>query len=711
MILASHVEWVRTDAGSIIEDADVEVRQITAAGESGALAAIFSNADGATAITQPGFKADSNGRIQFYAAPGRYHLLIGSGVSQITVPIEVVRGESLQFSPLSFGAVGDGTTDDRTALQAMIQYLADNPGASRIVDLGGRTYSITGYLYMGRFDWDQDGTYDDDTGPIQNVTFTNGAFRADPAGDWTSPWPETGGVWDSGVPSTMFYIGDIVNQSYVPYRGENEFDVAHITFDPSVTFECEFETGGVWIENTHRVKVGGSRIYDLGIDCCGVGSPQTVGSPRGYTPINQDTHAVGCRIEGNQRLDGIDNWPGKAATADGFNGGSEICFAQNVPLGALSINGVYTSGGEFTSDIDKPMFVAIQNVFDNTLSDNYFDFRDVTFTITGFADFAKTIPITEDMIGPRGGKKIEWSYSMLRYAVITSITSDTAVTPSARNQVLVSTDYRSVGVRMGTHDAHVDGNNFTALSYAAVISGRAGSFKGNHPWSRYVLFTDNSRSFTIVGNYLDFTTVDLRGERHTVVANGNKAGSPGMYIYPNKVDDTGKGLVVAANSFTNDAAVYIEDGDGGNNWIADRRELEYTIRDIPSLPGTSGTGYNFTPGFNEFGRGGRFNGYLEVLQGGGEFNGTLTMRGNRISGLGDGTDADDAVNLGQLTDGSIDADFNSLGAQSVTFTPLAAEPPGTNGTEARSNGTASTNGFGASGAGKYVKLGGSWSLV
>lgn len=656
MILTSYVDWARTGSGSVIGGADVEVRYIKPDGDPGLLAPIYSDADGTTPIAQT-FNATSAGLIQFYAAPGRYYMLVGSGASQITVPIELARGESDTFSPLNFGAAGDGSTDDRDALQSMIQYLADNPGASRIVDLGGRTYLLGGYLYLGRFDWNQDGTYDEDTGPIANVRFTNGALKADPTADWTSPWPETNGVWDSGVPSAMVYVGDVVNQNYAAVKGENEFDVAHIEFDPTVTFECSFKTGGVWIENTHRVTTDNCKFYDLGIDCWCVAAPQTVGSARGYTPINQQTRVLGCRMEGNRRSDGIENWPGKVS----FNGGSEIAFAQDVPLGALTINGAYTSGGEFTSDIDEPMFVAIQNVFDDTLSTDYYDFRDVTFTITGFADFAKTIPLTEDMVGPRGGKKIHWSYSMLRYAVITSITSDTAVASGARNQILVSTDYRNGGVRMGTHDAEVRGNNMTALSYAAVMNGRAGSFLDNHPWSRYVLFTDNSRKMRITSNYFDFTTVDLRGQGHIFTSNANNVGSPAIHLYPNKADDTGKGTIIASNSFTDDAFLYIEDGDGGNSWASDPNDLEYTIRDIPSA---SGTGYSFVPGFTEFGRGFTVNGYTTCLAGG-EYNGTLIMRGNRIFSVGDPTDLTDAANKGYVDavaagGGSSDPTFNTV---------------------------------------------------
>lgn len=552
----------------------------------------------------------------------------------------------MHITPLHHGAIGDGVTDDRLPLQYMIENLAGENLPQRTVDLVGLKYMISSYLYIGRFDWNQDGTYDKDTGPIANLKFVNGTLLADPTSDWESPFPDVNGVWDTGVPVAMIYVGDIVNQSYVAYKGDDVFDVLHITFE--CEFQCSFKTGGLWIENTHRVIANQSLFYDMGIDCWGVASPQSVDSPRGYTPINQQTVVNMCRFEGNRRSNGILDWPGK----EDFNGGSEICAAQDVTAGSLTINGVYTSGGEFTSDIDESMFVAIQNVWDDTLETDYEDMRGVNFLINGFSDFAKTNAISETMIGPRGGRKIEWSYSKLRYAVISSIVVDTTVPSSARGQVLVSTDYRNGGVRMGTHDAVIDFNNFTATSYAAVITGRAGSFNSNHPWSRYVLLTENSRKFTIIGNYLDFSTVDMFGESHIVVANANKVGSPAIYYYPNKVDDDGLGTVIHSNSFTQEAKVYIEDNYGSNNFDPDKANIRYSVITMPS---EDGTGYTFVPGFSEFGRGIAVNGYTN-LGGATEINGNLNMKSNKIVSVADGITSTDAINKGQL-----DAAFASRG--------------------------------------------------
>jgi hypothetical protein len=597
----------------------------------------------------------------------------------------------MHITPLHHGATGDGVTDDRLPLQDMIENIAGGDLPQRIVDLAGLKYMISSYLYIGRFDWNQDGTYDKDTGPIANLKFVNGTLLADPTADWTSPWPETNGVWDSGVPMAMIYVGDIVNTGYVGYRGSDEFDVLHITFE--CEFQCSFKTGGLWIENTHRVIVSQSLFYDIGIDCWGVASPQSVDSPRGYTPINQQTIVNMCRFEGNRRSNGIMGWPGK----EDFNGGSEVCAAQAVTTGSLTINGVYTSGGEFTSDIDEPMFIAIQNVYDATLETDYEDMRGVNFLINGFSDFAKTNAISETMIGPRGGRKTEWSYSKLRYAVISSIVADTTVPDTARSKVLVSTDYRNGGIRIGTHDAVIDFNNFTATSYAAVITGRAGSFSNNHPWSRYVLLTENSTKFTLIGNYLDYSTLDLFGESHLVVGNANKVGNPAIYYYPNKVDDDGFGTVIHSNSFTQEAKVYIEDNYGSNNFDTDKANLRYSII---SMPSAGGTGYTFVPGLSEFGSGINVNnltsisdtGYISCESGatfggyltceGAEFNRNVNMKNNRIYGL-----------------------------TGIGLAPQATEPTGGLQSIAISSGLASTNGFGGAGFGLYIRNGSTWSKV
>jgi len=84
----------RTDSGETIPGASVSVYEF-----GGALAAIYARRDGAPTIDWPSgqmdnpLPADADGRIQFYAAPGRYNISATSDGDTIAYPDVLILDE------------------------------------------------------------------------------------------------------------------------------------------------------------------------------------------------------------------------------------------------------------------------------------------------------------------------------------------------------------------------------------------------------------------------------------------------------------------------------------------------------------------------------------------------------------------------------------------------------------------------------------------
>lgn len=141
MALAGYKNYVRTDGGSIVPSADIEVRFRENDGSAGDLASIFSDNQGTTAITQPGFAAGSDGSFEFFVASGQYIIVVGSGASQESVPVDIVNANKvLQFNDrasfVQWVADGYVAPDGSLASDGTVQYAA-SAGVTDISDLGG----------------------------------------------------------------------------------------------------------------------------------------------------------------------------------------------------------------------------------------------------------------------------------------------------------------------------------------------------------------------------------------------------------------------------------------------------------------------------------------------------------------------------------------------------------------------------------------------
>lgn len=575
-------------------------------------------------------------------------------------------------TPVHFGALGDGTTDDVAAFQSLVSYLSSDSienavseGNRKQVNLLGRKYLFGSPLYIGRFDWNQDGAFEVDYGQIYGVEFTNGRIEADSAGTWVDKI-------SGEIGKALVYVGTVTNVDGTTFGdgSGNMFEVMNIRFS-NMEFGGAFKTGGVYVENTYRTTFFNCLFYDFGVGCVGVETSWQNNSknPRGLIAKNQETVVANCRFEGDRRANGFDEAPGKVA----FEGGNEIWEAQATVVGNMTLDGAHTSAGEYTSPTGESFFVEIRNAFD--AAHGYPDFSQVNFTINGFADLAKTIPVSETMQGPFGGNKTRWSYSEKRYAVITSISCDTAVA-GTNNLLTASSSYKTMGVRLKSNDFYVTNSNFTGCAKAMEIHGPAGQILGNHPWSRVIDVYSPSRLVLFEGNYFDFTDVVLWDTFDVQLVNNFTLGNANFIPVTTATNETFAGLLVVGNKFRGNSILETKVHSGGS--IIAGNEQEYQII------GNSNEGTptaNHINGFTAWNAGGEFNGFLRV-NAGGEFNGALNMVGNNFT----------SVRVCGLQEHS-------------------TEPTGPNGGIAMSDGTSSTNGFGTSGAGLYRKNGGTWTFI
>ena len=89
MALTGYKSWAVTSVGNVVPSAAVEVRRKS----DNSLASLFTDAGGGTPVANP-FTAGVDGSFEFYADPDRYDLLVGSGPSQVTVPVDLTDGRA-----------------------------------------------------------------------------------------------------------------------------------------------------------------------------------------------------------------------------------------------------------------------------------------------------------------------------------------------------------------------------------------------------------------------------------------------------------------------------------------------------------------------------------------------------------------------------------------------------------------------------------------
>lgn len=574
-----------------------------------------------------------------------------------------------------FGGVGDGIVDDTEAIQSLINYLASDPnpsaplsaqsttdtalsqireGSFREVNLHGGNYLISSPIYVGKFDFDQDGVFEHGCGPIYGVNFRNGRFTADPEGLWDIK------ISNDDIHNFMFYIGVVASSNYDgiidPVSGQaidggskNTFHVGRIEFN-DVELNGSFVTGGIYLENTARTHVKNCHIHNMGPGCFGVDTgTQSSANSRGVSSKNQETVIDGTRFEGNYRIDGTNDWPeGMSEFED-----DTFLFKRQLPVdGNLTLDGDGIQNGEWVSASGIPFYVMIKNAFYASIPSGteLTDLSGVTFTVTGFADTARTQPITEQIKGPIGGVRPRFSYGKQRFAVITSISSDTDITDSF-GEITATTSFSNTALRVRSHDFYISNCIMTAFPVAIDIVGRAGQVYGNHPWSRQVILRKNARKINFFGNYWDFTDVFVYAGSsrviHQFTSNSWQIGNCDLIIVTDIPNTSMSDLLVVGNIFTERSGIrYRTEGSGS-----------FTEPSLATIVGNtfhqdSFSNYNNFSGYSAFSGTGPNGTAIELF-------GTLNMGLNRIKNVEIPENSTDAATKGYV-DQSINSTLENL---------------------------------------------------
>lgn len=99
---------------AVAPTADVEVRDEA----TGSLASIFSDVDGVTPITQPGFQADANGRFAFYIPGGLYKITLTKN-AEVVVLRHVAIGLAASYDATTFTGSFLSSEDAATAVNTL----------------------------------------------------------------------------------------------------------------------------------------------------------------------------------------------------------------------------------------------------------------------------------------------------------------------------------------------------------------------------------------------------------------------------------------------------------------------------------------------------------------------------------------------------------------------------------------------------------------
>lgn len=196
-----------------------------------------------------------------------------------------------QISPLHWGAVGDGATDDHTALQSTFNYLVGATSDMLAAYVSGKTWTVSGR--GKRYATSKPvmiGNLGDGVGLIYfahvedlHLKAIQGAYS----------WATTYGSGE--VPSRVLVLAWQLNED----ASDSITGIYKMSFR-NVNIDCNFITGGIYIQNTTQLA-----FRDVGIDFLGKscdGFQTSVGNkaqnPRGYKTVNGALLVENMNVQG-----------------------------------------------------------------------------------------------------------------------------------------------------------------------------------------------------------------------------------------------------------------------------------------------------------------------------------------------------------------------------------------------------------------------------
>lgn len=242
------------------------------------------------------------------------------------------------YSPLHWGATGDGVANDRLAFQDMFRFMYGTPASNGtmpesfagqrpfVVEGHNRVYGISAPLILGNI-----GT-SVDTGMVYNLCMRDMRLKA-LAGNWDSQMV-------TNVPKAMILAGwNFANDYSDQYSGIYDVLLDHVTFD------MNFLTGATWVCNTYEFTMYECRYQHPGVGkvvCDTSVSAAAQGTrPFGYNTGNGAYTIIRPNIEGLVGESGL-SYPG-GNTIDTMGTIGIRVYTNDFRIDGCIISGVTTS--------------------------------------------------------------------------------------------------------------------------------------------------------------------------------------------------------------------------------------------------------------------------------------------------------------------------------------------------------------------------------
>lgn len=326
------------------------------------------------------------------------------------------------------------------------------------------------------------------SGWFSHLRIANGRHLCSETGAWES--------LDVDIPGFAFVISDHLAGNI---DGAN-FRLRNIHFDKSFVLDCNYVTGGRWWENTSETLIQGT-VAHVGVrrtgDLTSIGSPSRnprgVGTKNGHFTIDGALYQSSATYEGRQ---------GPFAAAG-------VCTLQARPsAGSVPLDGTEVVGGKWVSPTGGSARLEIRINFP------LFDAGKI-ITVTGFADFAETQPLSETFPLRRNSTAFQRTYTPSRFAVVTGI----SLAEGLGGSIAISGSLENNAVRIYTADAIMNNVNIASGHNVGLLIGSSGSVQSNglHIWAReMVIEADALYSSSFENSFFDFTDVRLYSHHHHI---------------------------------------------------------------------------------------------------------------------------------------------------------------------------------------------------
>jgi len=402
------------------------------------------------------------------------------------------------------------TTDMSAACLAMGRWLAATNGPHRRVYWGniGVSSPILLGIGTGGASW---------SGYISNITFTGGQIRSIGSTRWA-------GVASSGI---LVYPA-----SLIILAGDTTYSSENIKFERT-KFDPRYLCGSIYLENTNYVTIADNYFVGLGCDKAHIQTSivKAAANVDGKNAKNTELHIDCNKFHGADSS--ASNMVGRAI--DG------ICASQAASAGvALTLNGVDISGGEWVTPDGYPSPIGFR--VDSTTPQGQAGKR---ITVNGFADVARTIPLSEVVTYFEWSTQWQHSSTSAFYAVVTSIVP----VDTFGINVAVLAERNTTGIWMESADFWLDSNSYKGMTRSNFYNHFAnGNVTNDHPYTRSFEVGSDCEGINFSGLYMDFHDGIFYSHGHMFHDSFFLAGNPAIHLLSNAGNTSGDGFSFQGNS-------------------------------------------------------------------------------------------------------------------------------------------------------------------